>query len=112
MANKQISENIEEAKEYLNDVESMGMSALNVADRILESNKLFVHNQEKIKEITGSIEKIMKDYNNAVADANRQNKEEPESYEKHIKIANYLATVRLEKTQKLINFWDRINDKL
>ncbi|MBD3195204.1 MAG: hypothetical protein GF317_09125 [Candidatus Lokiarchaeota archaeon] len=112
MANKNISENIEEAKNYLNSVEEMGMSALRVANRILDSNKVFVHLPEKQKEINETIDGILKDYENAKRDALSQINKEADSYEKHIEIANYLAQLELEKTQKLIAFWDRFNQKL
>ena len=112
MANKNITENNEEAKKYLNDVEVMGPSALRVADRILDSNKLFIHNPEKQKEMNETIDKITKDYNEAFEDAVKQSKEEPESYEKHVNLANYFIGIHLEKTQKLISFWDRLNQKL
>ena len=112
MGNRYISENIEEAKNYLNDMEKMGMSALHIADRILDSNKLFVHDPDKQKNVKETLDKITNEYNSAKNNAIKKSGDEPDSYEKHVNIANYLLSIHLERTQKLISFWDRLNQKL
>jgi phosphomevalonate kinase len=110
--NPYISENIKEAKDFLNRVEDMGLSALHIAERILDSNKLFIHDTPKAKIIKETLEKITKDFEDARSDAIKQNEAIPESYEKHINIANYLAALDYEKVQKLMSFWDKMNGTL
>lgn len=112
MVNKYISDNIDAAKNYVNSIEEMGIVALKIADRILDSNKLFVHAPEHQKTIDKELEEILKGYNDSKNNAITENEKEPESYEKHIKLANFFIKIDLEKTQKLISFWDRLNQKL
>jgi len=111
MANKNIEESINEAKNYLNGVEADGEVSINIADRILGSCKSFVHPPHN-KELEDYEKKLEVEFDNKLAEAKKLNDKEKDTYLKYLNMAQYVINLRLEKTQRHINFLDRINQKL
>lgn len=111
MPNEHINTSLEEAKTYLNGVETDGEVSINIADRILASCKSFVHG-DKTKELDDFLNKIGSEFDMKLKEAKEKNDKESDSYFKYLNMAQFILNLRLEKTQRHINFLDRLNQKL
>lgn len=109
MANKNIEESLEEAKNYINNLE--GEADINIADRILNSCKSFLH-QPHTKEFDDYDKKITTELEQKLDEAKEKNDKEKDSFMKYYNMAQYYITLRLEKTQRMINYLDALNKKL
>lgn len=113
MSNQNISDSIKEASDYLNSIEDMGEASINIADRIIGSCKSFLHPphlkefETKQTELTIDVEENIKDAKQKIADQYGQ-----DTYMYHQVLANHIINTRIEKTGKMINFLDKLNQKL
>jgi len=110
MANKNISESLDEAKEYLNGVEELGEASINIADRILDSCKCFIH-PPHLKEYEDFMVKLDAEFDMKLKEAKQDNEKETDSYLKYFNMAQFIINLRIGKTQRMINFLDRLNQK-
>lgn len=109
--NKDISESLSQAKEYLNGVETDGEVSIDIADRILGSCKCFIHppHSKDFDEFNG---KIDAEFEMKMKEAKDANSKEKDTYLKYLNMAQFVINLRLEKTQRMINFLDKLNEKL
>lgn len=108
---KNIEESLKEATKYLNGVEQDGEVSINIADRILSSCRCFIHDPH-LKELEDFEKKEQAEYEVKIHEAKDENEKEPETYMKYLNMAQYLLNLRLEKTQRMISFLHRLNQKL
>ena len=111
MTNKLIEESLIEAKNYVNQIDELGESGLNIADRILSSCKLFI-DKSHLKELEDFENKVNKDYEEKMKEAREMNDKEKDTYMKYLNMAQYVVNSRLEKTQLMINFLHKLNQKV
>jgi len=111
MANKNITESLEEAKQYLNSVEELGEAGINIADRVIDSCKCFIH-QPQLKEYEDFSSKIDTEFDIKLKEAKDENDKETDSYLKYFNMAQFIINLRIGRTQRMINFLDRLNQKL
>ena len=109
MANENITESINEAKNYIDNMQAE--ADLNIADRILNSCKSFLH-QPHTKEFEDFNKKINVEFEHKLDEAKDKNDQEKDSYLKYFNMAQYYITLRLEKTQRMMNYLDSLNKKL
>jgi len=109
--NKDISESLSQAKEYLNGVEVDGEVSIDIADRILGSCKCFIH-QPHSKDFDDFNNKINAEFDLKLREAKEANSKEKDTYFKYFNMAQFVITLRLERTQRMINFLDKLNEKL
>ena len=112
--NEQLSESIKEAQSYLNQIEDMGEAALNIADRIITSCKIFLHDKQlddfiaKMSHMEADVETKIKDAEKKIGGLHGAG-----TYMFHQVLANYIINARIEKTTILLNYLDKLNqDKL
>ena len=106
--NKDISESLSQAKEYLNGVETDGDVSIDIADRILGSCKCFIH-QPHTKEFDEFATKINVEFEQKLREAKEKNSKEKDTYFKYLNMAQFLINLRLERTQRMINYLDNLN---
>jgi len=111
MANKNITDSLEEAKHYLNSVEELGEAGINIADRITDSCKCFIH-QPQLKDYEDFVKKIDAEFDLKLREAKGENEKEKDSYLKYFNMAQFIINLRIGKTQRMINFLDNLNQKL
>ena len=113
MSNKFIEETIKEANNNLNSVEDMGEAAVNIADRLIESCKGFLH-PPNLKDFEDKIAEVNDDVIDNINDAKQKISDQygKDSYMYHQILANHIINTRIEKTNKLINYLDQLNRKL
>jgi len=111
MPNKEITESLADAKKYLNDMESMGEASVDIADRILGSCRSFIH-QPQTKDFEEFLNKVAAEFEMKLKEAKTLNDQEKDTSLKYYNLAQYVLNLRLEKTQRVMNYLDRLNQKL
>lgn len=111
MANKYIEESLEEAKGYLNKVEESGEPMLHIAERILESCKAFMH-QPETKQYEDYLQKLDTEFSLKLREAKEKNDSEKDSFMKYYSMAQFVINLNVEKIQRIMNYLDRLNQKL
>jgi len=111
MANPNITDGIEKAKAWVEQLDREGVNALNMADGILHNCKAFVHDVKIKEQITNHETKIFTDFSKKMFEA-RKELDKSELIFRTNDEANYELTLRLWKTQEMLAFWDAINKKI
>ena len=111
MANKYIEESLKDAKEYLNQVEESGEPMLAVSERILQSCKSFMH-QPETKQYEEYLGKLETEFDLKLREAKKKNDMEKDTFLKYYNMAQFVLNLRIEKIQRIMNYLDRLNQKL
>ena len=110
MANKPAVDNINEAKNALNQYPSIGEVAFDMCDGILNNIKAFIHTEDAWKELFAHEKKVNQEYTKRIADLNAELKDRPpmdvfkEATELYIK-------ARAWKSTEMLNFYDMLTKK-
>ena len=111
MANPNITDSIEKAKAWIEQLDKEGVNALNMADGILHNAKAFVHDPKIKEQIMTHESKIFTDFSKKMLEARKELDKSDLIFRTNDE-ANYELTLKLWKTQEMLAFWDSINKKI
>ena len=110
MASKRLEESIMEAKEALDNVETLGRTAFDICDGILSNNKAFIHDKILYDEIMNKERQVYEEYQKKIADARAKLKDSDPYYQWDEGLEYYMR-LRRWKSMELLSFWDKLSKK-
>ena len=106
MVSKQISDSIKEAKEALDQVETIGRTAYDLCDGILNNIKGFVHYDIVWKKINDHEERVHRDFKKRTEIARVKLKDLDPLYAWNDGM-KFFMELRHWKSLEMLNFWDK-----
>lgn len=108
MVSKRIEESINDAKEALDNIDSLGRTAFDICDGILTNNKALVHDEIANKKIAEKEQKVYDEYQKRVREA-RVKLKNSDPYYQWDEGLEYYMKLRRWKSMEMISFWDKLS---
>jgi len=110
MVSKKLEESILEAKEALDNIETLGATAFDICDGILSNNKAFIHDPKVYDEVMQKEKQVYLEYSKQINEARLKLKNVDPFYQWGDGLEFYMK-LRRWKSMELLNYWDKISKK-
>ena len=108
MASKQIKDSLSEARNALDQDESLGKIAYDICDGVLNNNKAFIHEDVVWKKINEHEEKVHKEFTKRLIEAREKLKNSDPIFAWNDGM-NFYMKLREWKSLEMLNFWDKLS---